>query len=82
MLQEPAGAKDIMEGWIWADTGVTTIAWDSYSPGALTALKHRHKTRAPHRIFGHQRAPPRAGDAPVRLGAAEGAGQRLTLLQC
>lgn len=61
--------------------GVTTVAWDCYSQGALMTLKHRHKTRALHRIFGHQRAPRGTGDVPVTLGAVEGAGQRLTLLQ-
>lgn len=54
VFQEPAGAKDIMEGCIWGVTGVTIVAWDSYSQGALLALKHRHKTKAHHRIFGHQ----------------------------
>lgn len=81
LLQEPAGAKDIMKGCIWVVTGVTTVAWDSYSQGALTALKNRHKTRASHRIFEHQGAPPRTGDAPVTLSAVDGAGQRLSLLQ-
>lgn len=47
----------------------------------LVALKHRHKTRAPDGVFGHQRAPPSTGAAPVTLVAVEATTQRLAIPQ-
>lgn len=79
VLQEPVSAKDTTGGQVWGVTGVITGAWDSYSQGALVALKHRHKMSILQDLWASESSP-RTGDTPVTHSAGEGTGQCLTLL--